>query len=859
MSPGARVRQKKQLTLGHFVRQAAKPDLPAPKPTSSARPAPKQSTNTSVRPLPRPTSKPFFLRTPPTRRRPLSHGSTADDAFEIGDRVLRGQCLLPTVQYSDEGAPVATPSPQGDASDASDDDFEPDQTRRQVTRQRRHARHSDLRDDRASMTKRSAKKRTRLKEGVLIPTQRAHVQRSQSVRGTPLAARHEGSINLDEEFEDGDVVVVEGDKSELSATDDAENPASPMDGTPVRHSKETMTFLSPEVVASGCGAGRERKKAQPELETAEECLQHIRSAKADSRNSRRRRQQVDPPKNHAQRRVVGLSSPSKRGLIGDTPNEMRTGDLPKIFSSDSDAHLETYLRARGRSTPTAEASSDSSSEEGEPNQRPVQNAAAQEQFYHTPPATKRNVASRSSVRKAARSSLNRTEQVLVLSDSDEDSLSKAVSSPNANESAKPRIPKTPRKQVRKRLISESSSAEEQNGSEIPTRVAGGLSGERAKRVSLSPESAPSPPSTKKRKRLMRLKACSSDGEEGDYSHVRGIPEITPKSVPPPCFSQAERGTDEVKLEGDEWFHERRIEDFSSSSADFRPTLSEGPMKYPVPKAQKARLHAKPTILPVRRDILKSFSNELAKTGERPSLSVGSASPRRPHRAQILDKADPIKDSNETDDALGNDLGRRDFAWKDAADREQPIIDLIDEDKDGIVPVAERGSDSAGADDIRNTSSTQEWDNLDRPPLASASDAAPGQIAPPPYNLVVLCNPGESIRDMKTRLGEEFVVGKVAEAQKAGRDIIGGEEIGLTRSFNRSVFNRYSKNVVADAIHQDRKAKFVTEQALRGEYKFNFRGGDYHSGAKRGNRRGVTGKGHRGRGRFSGFRKRNQGG
>lgn len=279
----------------------------------------------------------------------------------------------------------------------------------------------------------------------------------------------------------------------------------------------------------------------------------------------------------------------------------------------------------------------------------------------------------------------------------------------------------------------------------------------------------------------------------------------------------------------EWFLERQIDDFSSSSADLRAVSSQETKRPSELKTRRQMTRKHTAVPPVRRDILKTLEDDWADKYGR--LSPGNTPTQSPGQSPKHDEPRHV----ECDEVPQEDFDE--------------VVDLVDvnEDESPIDLVAESDS-PLNVDEIRNLSSVPGSDEV-----LPVDDGKP-----PPFNLLVLCNRGESVKQMKERLGEEVLMDRVIEAQQAGREIIGGEEVGLTSSFNRNVFNRFSREIVGDQLGRERKAKVVTEQALRGEYQFNYRGRNQANKPFRGKgawKKASGGKKARGSGRLSNLRRR----
>lgn len=276
--------------------------------------------------------------------------------------------------------------------------------------------------------------------------------------------------------------------------------------------------------------------------------------------------------------------------------------------------------------------------------------------------------------------------------------------------------------------------------------------------------------------------------------------------------------------GSEWYCERDIDQFSSSSSDGRD-LKRTPIRKTVcqasPELHCTHSHQK---LSLKQNMVDEFSDDaLEKT--KGLGSVGNTPTQSPKLTLAKNSYNGNGVNVDTDtkkvEILENVVGHGDIDDDD-------IMDLIEE---------------------------EEWEKTDKSasvhPNILDDDEADDEDSPPPFYLNALCENGETVEQMIERLGEGYVLERISNAQQSGRRIIGGEQLGINDPFNRDVFSRFSKTVVAGQVGKDRAVNSVTEQALRGEYKFNYRG---RSNEERGD--GASSRGHgqgwgRGRGRGRG--------
>lgn len=360
-------------------------------------------------------------------------------------------------------------------------------------------------------------------------------------------------------------------------------------------------------------------------------------------------------------------------------------------------------------------------------------------------------------------------------------------------------------------------------------------------LDVTPSASPSPPSTRKKGRFAKLQTRVSSNDS-----FAGAP------VLPMKFTQLEKGkeattdaTENVLMDGgkpNEWFFERDIGEFSSSSS--------GPLdskRTPVGSHSKRcsrttsqgtlQLSQRPKPKAVERCIVAEFSDNDCDSKDVVEVESINNSPTQSPRNTNPDAEEIVPgvgfihnvDDDETGARIGNGVG-------EVLD----LIDVDDDDDDFEIPSTSIVRSCREAERIEDSMEIEEVDVRD-----------PG---PPPFNLHALCEGGEGVIDMMERVGEARVLEMISDAQKDGRRIIGGDELGLDQTFNTNVFDKYSRTVVASDIAKDRAGKSdLTERALRGEYQFSYRGRKSvpTTDGSRGRGRG----GGRGKGRGFPFRKR----
>lgn len=338
---------------------------------------------------------------------------------------------------------------------------------------------------------------------------------------------------------------------------------------------------------------------------------------------------------------------------------------------------------------------------------------------------------------------------------------------------------------------------------------------RAGKLSFTPPSTPSPPSTKKRRRLARLQLNSSDSEDEVHTVGKPCSHAVQKGGSKSGNSDVKSGrknrpgSDVVQTNADdkkgEWFFERDIANFSSSD-EGQPIVKR---KRGTPAVRVSPSEPVDDIIEVTKegseskgDLLKDFSDEVKDAVE--VVAVDDS----PEKSAIQPRNLTPKARKKT--TVSDDV---------------EILDLMDEDDDFEEPLSSR---RVGLNRPNNEDSVEVTDDDDKPP---------------PFNLHAMCNENECMQDMIERIGEAQILEQVSNAQKAGREIIGGEELGLSNTFSKDVFSRYSKTVVAAQINKDRTAGSVAEESLRGDYNIDYGGASRFRGRGRG--RGFRGRFHGG--------------
>lgn len=403
-----------------------------------------------------------------------------------------------------------------------------------------------------------------------------------------------------------------------------------------------------------------------------------------------------------------------------------------------------------------------------------------------------------------------------------------------------------------------------------------------KQLSITPDSNPSPPSTKKRRRLSKLHTTNvtEDDEEQAASMLFDTP--SKLQIPEP------EKTKHDNRKGKEWYHEREIGNFSSSSSmDLRPVSSAENNSPSGRYAQSSRKRRHLDAVPVARKLCLDFlSQEDVENGMTEGTNEMEKNtpgvPQNINGGKNGDEVEPVQESVHIVDDIDSATlspppirrGKRKkqrtieecFGGKENSNGsiDDEVIDLVDDQNEASMTMKDdiqvhnslqnptRASnprmkfctpgtrspfvEDNDEDDFMFDEHQEKTQNVDQSKVKYPVGASAlitidesDDDKPPPFNLTVLCNNAESVAEMADRLGEEELMLKIMEAQKEGRDILGGEELGLTQFASNCDFGQFSRTVLAGQKARTKKAVNITEQALRGEYEFNYRGkGNEHN-------------------------------
>ncbi|PXF47555.1 hypothetical protein BWQ96_02699 [Gracilariopsis chorda] len=735
---------------------------------------------------PRPTAPPFFETATPRKKRSDTINALGDDAWEVARRIMDGEAPTPTKRHVENGAAV-----DGIGLGNSDDDFESDRALVQVARQRPSIQNSAsrMRNDRSSMTKRSGNRGKKTKQVFCFTTQ--------SERGSTSNAKRNILPALESSSEEEEVnhVVFEGEKSELSDTDsEASDPPAP------GQTSKTPTTMKQTSVVTRKKLRKASVLQKEELSNAKrslsENIQKYQSRKQPRRSSPGfpRKTLSEEPRDTLHDHFQNINdvqedvTPSQRVRPRDTRKRAR--DLPNLFSDDSYDSLEIRAPRRLRRNRTRIRRIAESSSEGE-NSISVEQQAAKQRV--------RSISDLNSVVKKL-DLVSPQSNFYAERNAGKENMNDNESSPVFSQQTEkePTVRQEQTSTSDKAAFADEVKICEGEPEEGSTGKPSMLTPKRKLEFSISgdgaitPPSTPSPPSTRRRAFRSRLIIESSDEDD-----IPLATRLTKQASNASHESQKHIGFRKGlhTPRSDEWYHEREIETFSSSGDENQSSLLDiaSPSNLLASSSKKRISAKKPS---VRRDLSKEYTVAPKNSHFKPSAELPHGSPTG-------------KKSNLAEQRRRPPLGK--------TSAHEEVIDLVD--SDDFEPVAPNALEEDG---IMLSS-----DSLKRDGNENRESSIPPDIEddskPPPFNLYALCNEGESIVGMRDRLGEDALMDKVMQARDEGREVIGGDDLGIQSTFNKDVFSRFSKTVVGDQINRERKAVSVTEKALRGEYKFNYRG------------------------------------
>lgn len=300
----------------------------------------------------------------------------------------------------------------------------------------------------------------------------------------------------------------------------------------------------------------------------------------------------------------------------------------------------------------------------------------------------------------------------------------------------------------------------------------------------------------------RLRKVSNSPPKVSYK-----PSQRPLSPKPSC-SACKTTSESGAPQNEEWFQERRIEDFSESSS-----ILDGMQPTPGATARGSKTKKMsssghiPRILPIRREIFCNLDEEVGHSEARRGRKIFPQPPTvRSPQKPCYDFAPLTQRGVESSDS--------------------EIIDCVDladgsancDAGDKIVSIEEVD----GTDGISPTFTENLSGSVD---LYEEKFYADGHFTPPPFHLAVLCEEGESVIDMMARLGEDKVMDRVIAEQEAGREIIGGSPLGIDDRASQKNTDDQNRLVQRMALGSKPRSasNAISARALNGDYSFTFRG------------------------------------
>lgn len=907
--PPKRVLRKTQLTLDAF-RKDASDDNPRSKNARSATcspnplvgpPAslPKPTAPVDFRPSSKPARSVSLPRPAPPQPPPRS--SQDDAAWDLARTIYDTGVAcsvnpsVPRPPYGDENCPTLRSSPQSNPisrqvesnipdddnnsdSDDDDEDFQNNPRQSTPTPRTRRRRSSivspPLRNDRPSMTRRSAKKSKPRVSLLQTRTLSLSEEQESNSQSAPALCDHSDPPADQSQVPLRVTALFAGSHSELSSdTDHEDRPIHfstlRLNERPSKHSSPSNNH--PQPLNLTCSPRQHVPSVPTDTNTplnpapSSPVLRELHVGVHAPRKEAARDSSVAKPVLHqAQQRICSLTSPTRK----------RGRHLVSLFNNDS---LGSFDRNVGRSA-------DGCANMAFPVSNSKDRPGSSKRVTPDPPVRHRLLRSTANMRSSLRSDSSDAEnneknnspstptsrpsvlkrRRVVCSSSSEDGCGSPNRKPMNRSSAddfrtpdhKRLLPealrrKTPQKHSiadnsdieiignttnnpEKAVVSgEDNHCKDKSPAKRLTRRSGRLrSRAKSELFNLSQSESPSPPSTRKKGRFGKLqtRANSDDEPESGGANSKSHLARMHSNLEADCSAKGNGQANVSKPK--EWYFERDIGQFSSSSSeapDFKRTPFATQKHGNSGTTEKSRPHLmKPAA--VERCIVAEFSddeNDFRKVAD--VESVGNSPTLSPPRP-VLSSVEIMEPS-----AILNDAFKTEGADAD-------VMDLIDVD------------DTADFDESHNhpSQAIQLVDSGEEVMEVDDEQPKKEETGPPPFNLHALCDNSEDLIAMMERLGEDHVLGLISKAQGEGRKIIGGEELGLDQTFNTDVFDKYSRTVVATEIGKDRSGTLdITEKALRGEYQFNYRGREVNASSS--SRRGRGGKGRgRGRGRGRGF-------
>lgn len=562
------------------------------KPTASQS---QQNTNLTppVKEYPRPTAPPFFESATPKKKRGETISALGDDAWEVARRIMDGEARTPTNNHTENRAPSG-----GIDLCNSDDDFESDSALVKVARQRPDIQDSAsrMRNDRSSMTKRSGNRGKKTKQVFCFTTQ--------SERGsTPTTRRNilPALESSSEEEEEVNHVVFEGEKSELSDTDsEVSTPPSP------GQTSKTPTTIIPstnKIMKASFSRNEDLSNASGPLSENMQNYQTPKRPRGSSSGARKTlsKEPRDISNDHFQNENGAHEDATLIHHV-QTISRKRARDLPNIFSDDSYDSIENRAPRRSRRNRTRIPRIVESSSEGESSISEFQRSAEQRlrsMSNLNTPAQKVVIDSRRSnicsERNGGQRNIGHNKSYPTASQQNEEEPTVRQKGIGTSD----KKPCAEQVEIREREPEEGSAG--RPATLTPKRkLEFSISGDGA----ITPPPTPSPPSARRRGFRSRLILESSDEDD--------IPLATRLTKKVSIASNERQkhvgfGKEQHTTGTDEWYHEREIDTFSSSSDENKSSQLEIASSSNVPSSSKKRVSAKkPSI---RRDISKEYTSE----------------------------------------------------------------------------------------------------------------------------------------------------------------------------------------------------------------------------------------------------------
>ncbi len=337
----------------------------------------------------------------------------------------------------------------------------------------------------------------------------------------------------------------------------------------------------------------------------------------------------------------------------------------------------------------------------------------------------------------------------------------------------------------------------------------------------------------KRRRVRRIVDSDDDDDHHHHNTPAKSTSVAPVVYEPPPRPTPSQPSESVRklveenesAAGVEWYQERSIDDFSDSDSDGKKRVVRKAKHVPSPVPEV-------TERSVRRRIILSVNDSPQVAQKEKASKAGKPAFKTPPRAN----------------------NRRMANVENSIEKFRQNLVIIDSDSDDLQERPKAGNKekieyvpSSGEEEIDLTGPNSAENDF-----CGRNDAEVNE-GPPPFRLEILCEQGESVMQMMQRLGEDFVMEKIVEAQNDGRAIIGAEELGISSepppTGSSSAVKRL-RDAVSATNKKKRANSYDPEKAFSGDYTFGYRGkGKEYPG--RGKGKGKRKNSWRGRGRGRG--------